>query len=265
MDDGSEAKTVYEACLFEENTANYGGAYYAFSKTQGIFYNSHFIHNVARSSGGAVFHAATTNGTYVGCTFANNTAVNGAGIDARANSMFTLQRTTFRSNFATSGTVQVGDSASGTIDGSSFIQNYASENAAGFMSTSSDTRCRISRSYFEGNIAKRVGGALSLHETSHTVRIEYTTFKDNRAGLYGGAYFVRKAVQTLGYGKSHAKNIIFACNFSNSAAYYGGGVYMEPRLGSMGPPRIELINTIFKSNVALTEVQYIARAMGVLC
>ena len=64
-------------------------------------------------------------------------------------------------------------------------------------------------SYFEGNIAKRVGGALSLHETSHTVRIEYTTFKDNRAGLYGGAYFVRKAVQTLGYGKSHAKNIIF--------------------------------------------------------
>ena len=59
-------------------------------------------------------------------------------------------------------------------------------------------------------------------------------------------------MQTLGYGKSHAKNIIFACNFTgNSAAYYGGGVYMEPRLGSMGPPRIELINTIFKSNVAL--------------
>ena len=125
-----------------------------------------------------MFHASNSNGTYANCLFENGNAVNGGAIDARSNSFVQIIDSTLQNNIAMGGMVQLGDSSTGTVINSKFINNYAKSDSGAIGISSKTVTFFMSDSLLQGNVAKRNGGAIGMREMLKSMKIINTKFID---------------------------------------------------------------------------------------
>ncbi|MFI4896564.1 MAG: right-handed parallel beta-helix repeat-containing protein [Phycisphaerales bacterium JB059] len=75
----SDARYQIESCVFEANTARFGGAIWWVTAAEGDVFDSSFLGNIAGADGGAVYHNSAP-ATYTRCEFIAN-KTEGAGAD----------------------------------------------------------------------------------------------------------------------------------------------------------------------------------------
>ena len=164
----ASAQLELERCVFENNSAETGGALYV---AGGLIANAtDFISNSATTAAGAVGLTGTGTVSFTDCNFRNNKAVRHAGA---------LQ------NFGTLG-MQL------NITGGEFIGNSTTETTAGgggaLSFRGSETETVIDGVQFSGNTAGKDGGAMRI-AAANTVVVKNTEILSNTA-VNGGGIFV---------------------------------------------------------------------------
>ncbi|MEM6297215.1 MAG: BspA family leucine-rich repeat surface protein, partial [Bacteroidota bacterium] len=185
---GTTVSPNFENCLFTQNKAERGAAYYSnqdMTTSEPTFTNCDFTQNEATFIGGAIYYNAETTNTAVvnptrnprfkDCDFENNRA-NGSG------------GAIFIFSDAASGTVTLG----GSFEGCRFEQNDASFGGAMYNEIfRTEMQTNFQNTRFTLNEATNRGGAMcNFGSTGSTIIPSFisTQFTDNRAGAGGAIY-----------------------------------------------------------------------------
>ena len=222
--------------LFEKNTAERGGAI----ETLEIFHDtgSTFSNNTASIHGGAVAQYNCGNWSkphsyFTRTQFDNNKAANGGAF---------YSAPTLISN---------GDSCPTGIEFNtvSFISNTASAKGGAIYNESDNANAL--NSLFERNIAAEYGGA--IYNNQGTFAISGSTFSANTANLNGGAIRLANTSCSM-----TITNSLFKNNFSNGVVggdggYCGGAIYSD--VHSVGYVSLTISGSTFTGNNAYNELQ----------
>jgi len=187
------ASTEFFGCAFENNSADYGGAFYAGHQSSPMIEECSFSNNSATSYGGAIY-TFVSRPFVMYCDFTDNSAgVSGGAISCKTWTVARVSHSTFVGNYAHDG---------GCIYVGTLYEEY--DDAEPSM---------ISFSRFADNHAVR-GGALFLQSFSW-VGSSWNTFLRNSADQ-GGAIFCR----TNADGEFTVQN----CTIVYNSAETGGGI-----------------------------------------
>ncbi len=212
----SGTNATVEDCVFEANSATYGGGIDGFHTNLYIKYpviriiRSSFTGNTSLSGGGVYYRNDYGGFSFVvdSCIFTENESSSSGGgalyiIDnadaqnAELTSTVRVDRTTFTGNAAVyGGAVEIDggdDSLRIEVARSGFFNNTASDSGGGlyvFMQETSNVHTQIKQTTFDGNTAP-IGGGLILDSYYNIERMSYAidscNFSNNVAGTYGGA------------------------------------------------------------------------------
>ncbi len=238
----SSARLDVNGGVFEQNSAQYGGAVYGY---EAYFTGVSFVEDQAQMYGGAV---GMSGGRIDDCTFTGNTAglLGGSAVykslvTSGSPTTLSITESHFEGNYADgNGTVYV---AAGvlTIQDVEFVDNTATGNGGAVMfNTRAETTLDSVR--FSGNIAGRNGGAVyaggklsvdgcafennaasasggGVYSTyADLSAVENSTFDGNAATTNGGAlcFYAIEGTQTLKQNE-----------YQNNVAANGGAIYLE--------------------------------------
>ena len=205
-------------CTFEDNvntgtnSADGGGAIYAYRNVNIDIDSSKFINNSAPSTEGGVIRYSSPL-TFTNCEFYSNTAKQGGVAVAGQNIDFSAVNCIFENNSATDevGALKVRNFI---IDNCTFTNNTSPKGGAlsareGFGS--------ISNTDFIGNSATGPGGAIYTYTAQSTFTIQNNVnFINNTATDNGGAIFL--AASMSDFSNAH---------FTNNIANKGGAIYVS--------------------------------------
>ena len=202
-------------------------------------YNCTFIGNIAKQHGGAVFSTNTSynplnnNTGFELCTFIDNIAgYNGGAADwaAGANHGYIIDSIFTNNTAKRSGGAVHWSGHYGTVSNSTFINNNATGDVIseiGGVTGGGDGGAIVwvgshglinDNCNFTNNFAKYRGGAVFLHgnstENCDNTTVTNTNFKDNVAGLNGGA---------IDWQHGATNGMLSYCNFTNNVAWRSGG------------------------------------------
>ena len=225
--------TLNNVTMSSNQSDGTGGAIYNLGTL--LVRNSRFIDNrgLATSiitNGGAIYSLGTA--TVQDSIFTNNVLSGTIGLGGAifvSNGRFTIERSTFRGNYALDGgALHVGAGTIVTVTKSIFADNRAGYGAA----IESLGELQLDYSELTGNDAANDGGAVWV--SGSDLDVTYSTFRDNTAGTTGGAI------------SCYADNvsIINSTLSGNQAGSYGGGLYSTCN--------VNLSNTTIHGNSAVT-------------
>ena len=203
-------------CLFENNTASYGG---------GIYYNS-----------------TASDCIIINTTFEKNSAIyNGGAIDCNASNMG-LYNTTFITNYADTGAALCREinATGGHGFNNTFRSNVALTNGSALAWINAN-KIHIDTYYFYDNIAGNSGGAIYVGNGSANCEIVNCIFDNNKVvndtGGHGGAI--------EWYSED---GLVLNSTFTRNSAYHGGAVYV-----GFSSKKINVTNSTFRENIAVAE------------
>ena len=183
----SQSTVNIDNSIFAANTADMYGGVMVSHRDSFLIGNTIFIYNDAGIGG--VMQIDKSMFKIADSTFRDNTAYNCCGVAVSINSSFSVNRTSFTSNSASTG---------GVI-------------------TVHETSCEIASSTFDDNSAAYNGGVM-ISDDKSLINIVDCSFNHNRAELYNGGVFFMPDSSSF-----HIKNCIF---FNNSAYLEGGVMYV---------------------------------------
>ncbi len=216
-------------CLFEGNSAMYGGAYYTpANERPTTITNSRFRQNIAVSNGGAVYCNANSS-TFTGSEFTGKEANNGAGI--------------FLANALAN--VEVYDCE--------FNDNKAINEGAAIMGIYNENNIQVDRSRFNRNTALN-GGAIALGQNSNDFSLTNSEFNGNHASGYGGCV----------YFESNGDNVyIYNTDFIDNFASSGGAIHLFSSRMDDSYNGVDIIDCIFHDNNCTSpDARYGGSAIG---
>lgn len=201
---------------FSGNTANNGGAVYAFDSTHVYMTNDSFSNNTASASGGAVevLGAGTlsvTNGTFSG----NSASDNGGALVSQANGSTAILGVAFSNNSTLSGDGGAIYAVQGPISvTNSVFTSNASARDGGAVNAQSSVAASFTNSTFTGNTAARNGGAIEAQlinavdvQFGSAVSVNNSNFTGNTAGNAGGAVDVQSSSSAAVDGSTFTGNV----------------------------------------------------------
>ena len=171
----------------KRNSASAGGALYIKESAEMVIQKSSFVGNrVSKGGGGAHVQAEVCR--FVDCSFKKNKATTGGGLNVDKDSVVHIER-------------------------AAFIENKAIDSGGGISSEKSVVELEASE--LTGNHAKRQGGAVRLKDGG-VIRARDSKFRENSAGIYGGAMALRNCKGTLS-----------GCKIEKNRADRGGGIELS--------------------------------------
>ena len=201
-------------CLFDTNSAMYGGAVYTpAQESTSTISNSRFYNNVGTANGGAIY--CNANGTtFYNNEFTNNKADNGAGIFLAYSVYNTV------------------------IDECTFTGNEAISEGGALMGIYNENNIEITDSTFNSNSAEN-GGAISLGQNSNDLTVDNCQFSSNHASNYGGSIYFER----------NGENIeITDTDFNNNFASSGGAILLFSSLMDDSYNNVDILNCNFNNN-----------------
>ena len=220
-------------CLFEDNTAESGGAIY--SADYGILgiKNTNFHNNH-----GGVIHANTNVQLIVtNCTMEGNSADYGAVIYASRDIQLLVTDCTIKGNTAGvegGGAIRGADNVTLEINNTKFNNNKASTQGGAIYITR-HVQLLVTNCTLEENSAEYSAGAVQ-GENNATLKISNTKFNNNKAVIYGGAIFAYR----------NALLIVRNCTLDGNSAEYSAGA-----VAGGVDSTLEISNTKLSHNKAL--------------
>jgi len=245
----ADAALTISGSTFTNNAAKRaGGAITHFSTAPLTVMNSTFTLNVVDTNGGAINIDAT--GTPTGQSIIENTTfhTNSSGADGDGGAIsvnnnaapLTIRNTTFTSNSSADdegGAVYHNANFPLSIESSRFTANGASNGAAIYM-TKDQGDLTVRNSYFEGNITRNNGGAISIR-AQITVLITGSVF-------YGNHSNEDKGILEFNSGEINATIIDSAIVGNTGGDDSGaGGLYWSSSNG-----QLDVVNTTISDNVS---------------
>ncbi len=218
--DGDGALTLRHITLTGGSVAADGGAVLVRGDVAVV--NSTLHHNEASGNGGAISsggHVTVTNSTL----HSNTAGSDGGAISAAGGA--TITGSQFHQNEVTGNSLggAISAGAPTTVTASAFVDNHAEFGGAIYIfGASDDPGVEIVDSQFVRNTARDQGGAI---DTSLDILIRGSTFEDNRADLYGGAFAQASA-------DTHF-TVINSTFSGNRAAERGGLAYVPGSSGTI--------------------------------
>ena len=237
--------TTFTNCIFNNNSADAGGALYVNIKNEFVhIINCQFRNNYGFSQGGGALYVNSGN----------------AGVS--------LRNSSFIYNIAAEGgAVYAYDSNFIDISDSKFVDNIVYSGGGGALSIGLvHPNLSISRCSFVSNIALlSYGGAIALDgQYYYDMTLKDSSFRNNlAAGTHGGAIYLENVARMTFYNNSIISGIaagygggiylsasqdIFISNSyvkGNAAFSGGGGIYVDSCID------VFVINTVFRNNSAL--------------
>lgn len=224
---GSSATTKFSQCIFDNNSAAFGGAMtnYNNGTTSATFLrveydNCTFKDNTAVTSGGAISNGFKTQARVTNSIFEGNTARFGGAVFAQ------------------------NDSTDLYYADCEFKTNEASASGGAFNS-SVGIRSTVLRCLFEANTGM-IGGAMQVSEDTvdrSNLNLSQSNFNFNSALMQGGAINLQNADATI-------VNNIFSNNFIQEST--GAGGVMSVNCVNGDNTLVKLINNTFANNEAPT-------------
>ena len=190
--------TLNEKVTLTENKAESGGAVYVAGEL--TVNNAYFVDNIAQTKGGAIYinnAAATINGSVTDNYFTHNTAESGGAIYVDGNSIVNINGSCFVDNFATYG-------------GAIYFNSSNSTNA----SVLSGIDISTGDAYDSSDSSTTRGGA--IYQNSGLLKLAGDSCVGRSGAYYGGAVAI--------YG---GKFILADATIREGSAYYGGGIYVS--------------------------------------
>ena len=243
---------TFAQCLFRKISAMSSPLKVVNSNSTVSFEKCHFEGNVAFNFTGAVY-LQESNALFMNCTFENNDGpaiymfYSGSVFSnmVRHNNLYNVKifQCLFKKNFADKGGAIHSWNTRLYIENTTFLNNSAL--SGGAIKTTELADISIVRCYFDGNSAKKIGGAI-VH-VGVWLSVAHSTFKHNRAAS-GGAFYSqvtpnrvkRRTIQTKGL----LDISIVRCRFyGNSATKFGGAIMQDGG-------RLSVASGIFEQNHA---------------
>ena len=244
---------------FRSNYADSGAGIYVASGSTATITNVLLDGNTATGQGGAFYNAgrltitgstisrnrAGTSGfLYVASglaeiyntTVSENTSGNaGGGIRAISGSTVNIYNSHFNGNYGSNGGLAT-IYTTVKFEGSTFSANTANGNG-GVMYLGNNGRVIVKDSYFEGNIARSQGGAITTvrEEAADTVIVEDSNFVNNVGRDNGGAIYLARASMTTAS--------ISGSTFTGNTANVGAAV------GFANVRNVQIANSLFENNI----------------
>ena len=209
-------------CLFQDNTnglpqqksttGGCGGAIYVYNSTLTLVGNT--IQNNSADLGGALYAYTKNTLTLMDNKFRNNSAGNGGALIANIDNILTLSDNTFQNNSANNagGAICINTSNILTLLENTLLNNSADYGGVFYADTNNTLTFSVNT--FHNNSAD-FGGALAA-QTNNTITLSENTFQSNSAD-YGGALLVHIS-NTL----TLSENTLL-----NNSAEYGGALYAD--------------------------------------
>lgn len=256
-------------CVFDNNTAVYGGAVYIDGETNTSvvpsFYNCQFINNIGTLQGGAIYRVGEIGTAYdqrfETCIFTDNHSWQGGGamLFSQSGGNYTFEQCSFvrDSSFLEGGAIYYSFFSSDTeisVNECSFTDNIGLSGGAIFFltlgSATANHKVFITSSEYKDNVSRASsGGAIALGNYSDTTQliIEDTRFQDNLSNTSsGGAIFISNQAF------SASRAIIKRCFFSNNqgAGLAGGAITIQGQNVSSASQYSSLAvdNSVFHKN-----------------
>lgn len=290
----TDSKIIY--CIFDNNTATKNGGAIDCNATKMNLQHTTFENNVAQY-GAALCREANANGGsgYDNTFIANHALIAGAALGWMNSSRISIDTYYFYDNYADEmgGAIYVGNGSGeceilncefernyvvnatdghggaidwfatkGTINNTSFKNNWAHDGGAVYIHTTSGNITINNTDFIENKAVNGFGGAINL-ETS-TITVNKTNFIENVANeggaIYGGAkgttnYFYyclfdgNVANATGGHGGAidgaASSGCLYYSTFKNNRADYGGAIYVGGDSSNSS-----VYNSLFTNNVA---------------
>ena len=213
---GAGATVIFYKCIFEDNTADTGGAIENEHGTI-ILYDCEFYGNIG-DQGGAIYNWDGTTYLY-GCIFNENDAREGGAIYNAyyaSNSIISLYDCTFNANGYLNLITEIGGAIynNGKIDliDCQFEENWAEHGGAIYNADEGYMAISGSNSQFIDNYAFYRGGAIF---NKGEMTVSDCTFDYNEADVFGGAIFNDEFALDM---------TISDCIFTNNRAARGAGI-----------------------------------------
>ena len=253
------------ASVFEENTAEVGGAVFRVGTAGSSFTDVTFTGNQATSpahGGGAIFISISSQEimTIAGSTLTGNDAQNGSGgaIDLRGGTLDITDSVLNANTAATcGGGISVISSATLNISGTTMTNNTSATYGGGVY-TKSTGSLALNDSLLLNNTSERGGG---VSQANGTVTVEGTRFFGNHATLNGGGFyqiggtsqiaadFQENTADSLGGGicltGASVMTVLQSTLHDNIACDKGGGIHV-----SSSTPVLHIYNTTISGNKA---------------
>ena len=202
--------------VFQNNTAENGGALYIHNNNILILMRNTFQNNSATFNGGSLYVQANNTLMFTENVFENNVAksVRGALLVAENNTLIFVENM-FQDNsvgMSGGGVLYVLDNNILNLTGNSFHNNSANS-TGGVLYVKINNTLTLTGNTFQNNIANRSGGALTI-STYNVLTLLGNTFQNNFAVRNGGAIFIDFSNNIL---------TITQCTFQNNVATITGG------------------------------------------
>ena len=202
---GQDSSLQISKSTFKGNTSKIaGGAISIGSKSEGTvaghpltITESDFMNNHS-NKGGAIYSKGKL--TIEGGRFSKNDSTEEGGAILNSGGTLTVTNATFDGNTAKQGGAIYGNGGTVSIKGGRFTNNEATGNYGGAIASSNQTTLNIEGVTFEGNHAKKDGGAISL--TKEATFKGNNVFKNNYAGENKNDIALSKGTITLADGAS---------------------------------------------------------------
>ena len=208
--------------LFKENTATYSSGAIHMQKTRGLFVNSTFERNSAKS----LPHKKTPGGAISSDNWSN----------------ITVQQSLFKENTATySGGAIHMQRTRGSFVNCTFERNSAKslphkKTAGGAISSSDWSNITVQQSLFKENTATYIGGAIHMQKTRGS--FVNCTFERNSAKSHSHKIPAGGAISSDDWSNITVQQSLFK---ENTVTYSGGAIYMQKARGSF-------VNCTFERN-----------------
>lgn len=228
-----------DACGFESNTTDDGGAVYFNRSDATVSACSFTAGNLANELGGAMFITGQSDVSIIDSAFSGSHAEEDGGeIAVRSASLLSVSNSTFSDSSATwNGGAIHARAASVTLDQVSFNATEAEDRRGGALMAVEETWVIISNSNFLNCSSYWGGGAIFADDS--TIEVSASSFGGNDAGTQGGALRLR-------YG---AAGTVTDVDFDGNSAQWDGGAITS----SDGSTLSVSGNSTFTSNTAATD------------
>ena len=168
---GTKAKLNVNGGTFKENSAKYGSVIYT-SNTKNVAVKKATIESNVSGFGAVYFNGGSA--SVESAIFNNNLAINRGSAIYNRDADVTVNKSIFKDN----GEMTDADGTYTCIHGGAIAVEKLNND---------DTKLTVKGSTFEGNKAKKDGGA--IHNQGANLDISGSTFKENEAGIDGGAIY----------------------------------------------------------------------------
>ena len=222
-----QSQLLMKKCVFEDNSAQYGGAITATENVIVYVHETTFVSNKAFSNGGAI---TIQNQGYLRMTnseFDDNISEgSGGAISATFNTTLHAQETTFISNHAQyAGAIGAFVKAKLFLEETTFVGNNVPCDG-GAINIQQKAYLRMTNCLFDDNISEQLGGAIAA-TVNTTLEIQDTNFTHNIA-LQGGAIDIDRSpflrVTDCQFENNHVEHLLTGLG---GAIYAGHGITVE--------------------------------------